>query len=123
MGGAGTYSLSVVGEDGTFVEFGSSELVLECNPCAGAVFDYFSLEMDCTPISETLCCALPSVEEAPVGINWTVSYYDTCNNLMGSDSGTIYHWQEECLSQIAGDTSFTTPDMVTYDVSCDCINP
>jgi hypothetical protein len=32
MGGAGTYPLTVVGVDGEFVEFGTSELVLECTP-------------------------------------------------------------------------------------------
>lgn len=32
MGGAGTYPLTIVGEDGTLVKFGASELVLECEP-------------------------------------------------------------------------------------------
>lgn len=32
MGGAGTYPLTIVGEDGTLVEYGASEIVLECIP-------------------------------------------------------------------------------------------
>jgi hypothetical protein len=32
MGGAGTYPLTIVGEDGTLVVFGTTELVLECTP-------------------------------------------------------------------------------------------
>jgi hypothetical protein len=122
MGGAGTYPLTIVGEDGTLVVFGASELVLECDPCAGAAYSYFTLDIDC-PSPETLCCAYPGPEDHPVVVSWTATYYDECDNVMGSDSGTINMWQVDCNVTRAGDTTFTTPDMVEHEILCDCLNP
>lgn len=71
MGGAGTYPLTIVGEDGTLVEFGASELVLECTPpedCESLIVtindpDPVVFCYDNTPTSTTIsadfsCCTI-----------------------------------------------------------------
>ncbi|HNG93236.1 MAG TPA: hypothetical protein PLB32_10595 [Acidobacteriota bacterium] len=122
MGGAGIYPLTIVGEDGSLVEYGVSELVLECDICEGAAYSYFTLDINC-PSPDILCCDYPGPEDTPVTVLWTATYYDTCDNVMGSDSGTITMWQEGCDVFKTGDTTFTTPDMAENEIYCECLNP
>lgn len=122
MGGAGTYPLTIVGEDGTLVEFGNSEIVLECDSCESTGYSYFNLDIDCSELESTLCCALPS-EESAISIPWTAYFYDNCDEVIGTESGTMLAWGEACVLTLSGDNSFTTPDMVEHEIFCDCLNP
>lgn len=121
MGGEGSYSVDVVGSDGEQLAYTSTALVLDCDPCEYAVYLYFTLDHNCPPAGDS-CCSLPP-PESPLSISWTAEYFDECDNSMGSDSGTMLLWQEDCVPMTGGDVSFVTPDMATQYISCDCVAP
>ena len=123
MGGAGTYSLLIVGEDGTSVQFGASELVLECESECND-YEYLIFESNCDEIEAINCCSLPIFPEF-FSLEWTVTYYNDCDEVVGSDSGTIQVYQTEedpCIKIFTGDTTYTPPGSDPIEIFCDCIN-
>jgi hypothetical protein len=121
MGGEGSYSVDIVGVDGELLAYTGAVLVLDCDPCEYAVYAYFTLEASCPPPTDS-CCSLPP-PESPLSVAWTAEFFDECDNSMGTASGTMLLWQEDCVPVTGGDSTFETPDFATQYIYCDCIAP
>lgn len=120
MPSPGTYNFIIHPTDGSVEHTTNATLVLSCH-----TYSYFIIEWDdlyCTGLGGSppnFCYLFPICgEDPPVECSWTATFYDTENNPMGSQTGTVSACAEGPYTYLilSGDTTLATPDAVVHDI-------
>lgn len=138
MPSPGTYSFTIHPTDGSVEHTADASLTLSCCSYSHYILDPLTPLQD--PPGGGVCdhgYLPPFYEGFPdlpgyISFGWTVTFYDTCDNIMGTQSGIIdvsYDFATaagNCGVEylvFGGDTYFTDPDggVTPIEVYCGCV--
>ena len=128
MPSPGTYTFTIHPTDGSVEHTAGAELALSC--CAYSY--YIPSIIDCC--NQYVCDTDLPCHPAFFSYAWSIEYYDSCGNLMSTETGTVtvgYDCSHPGDCQAAymvfgGDTIFTDPDGGVHNISdlianCGCL--
>lgn len=136
MPSPGTYSFTIHPTDGSVEHTADASLTLSCCLYSHYILDPLTPLQDPPGGGECDHGYLPpfyeGFPETPgfISFGWTVTFYDTCGSIIGTETGTInvgydFSFGDCNVSHLvfSGDTFFTDPLGATHPipVSCGCV--